>query len=110
MEQYKPKALLNTLFNRLKNHYHNLFVQSSEFYSFQIANKLGVSLHLALLMNDDCPTPYRPTPVTHTRRTAHFLGDKNESSSSLCVHEVCRDMKIASELMLVNDCGCQACL
>ena len=29
------------------------------------------------------------TPVTHTRRTAHALGDKNESSALLCVHEFC---------------------
>ena len=36
------------------------------------------------------------TPVTHTRRTAHVLGDKNWSSASLCVHEFCQDMRRAS--------------
>ena len=35
----------------------------------------------------------------HTRRTVHALDDKNVSSASLCVHEFCRDMKIASELL-----------
>ena len=41
--------------------------------------------------------PY--TPITHTRRTAHALSKKKESSASLCVHEFCQDMKRASELM-----------
>ena len=39
------------------------------------------------------------TPVTHTRRTANALGDINESSASVCVHEFCQDMTRASEFM-----------
>ena len=42
------------------------------------------------------------TPVTHTRRTAHALSDKNESSASLCVHELCHDMRRASEFKTIK--------
>ena len=37
------------------------------------------------------------TPVTHTRRTAHTLSNKNWSSASLCIHEFCQNMRGASE-------------
>ena len=37
------------------------------------------------------------TLVTHTRRTAHALSDKNKSSASLSVHEFRQDMRKASE-------------
>ena len=37
------------------------------------------------------------TPVTHTRRTANALSDKNLFSASLCVYEFCQDMRRASQ-------------
>ena len=38
-------------------------------------------------------SPTTKLPVTHARRTAHTLSDKNENSASVCVHEFCRDIK-----------------
>ena len=42
--------------------------------------------------------PHSP-PITHTGRKAHVLGNTNQSSASLCIHEFCLDMKRAQEFM-----------